>query len=86
MPKHFKIMDADSDTKLTIIAVDDDGNEYKVTEKGDISLSDTFRLEFKKYLESKGADTNKMDWEEMNIAFTGETMKGFFGHIKLKYG
>lgn len=86
MPKHFKILNVDDDINLNISANDEQGNSYEIIEKGDMSLSDTFRSEFKNYLESKGADTTKLDWEEMNIAFTGETMKGYFNYMREKYG
>lgn len=86
MPKHFKILNVDDDINLNISATDEQGNSYEIIEKGDMSLSDTFRSEFKNYLESKGADTSKMDWEEMNIAFTGDTMKGYFNYMRQKYG
>lgn len=86
MSRHFKIKGVDKDTKLNIRVTNAFGDSYDVIEKGDMSLSDTFRSEFKNYLESKGANTSKMDWEKMNIAFTGDTMKGYFDYIKEKYG
>ena len=86
MTRHFKILNVDDDTNLNISATDEQGNSYEVIEKGGMSLSETFRSEFKNYLESKGADTTKLDWEEMNISFTGDTMKGYFNYMREKYG
>lgn len=86
MARHFKIMGAEKDTKLDIKVTDKDGRDYIVVEKQNMSLSETFRSEFKNYLESKGADTTKLDWEEMNISFTGDTMKGYFNYMREKYG